>query len=197
MLRKTIAAVATAGVLTTFLMAQTATQPPSQGAQQFVTKAAQGGMFEVQSSQVAQTKAQNAEVKSFARDMIRDHSKANADLKTLTTKVGVRVPEQLDAEHAEKLRRLQAASGAEFDRTYVEQQVQAHEQSVTLFRDYSQSGDNAELRSFATRTLPVLQQHKTQIDRLERELGSAAVGGSRGESGSKKGDDKRGSDRPR
>ena len=167
--RRILAGAALGAVLTTSLMAQ-APRPQSNKAQTFVTKATNGGMYEVESSKQALEKAKDASVKQFAQRMIDDHSKANKEIESIAAKNGVNVPKNLDKAHAAKLKTLSAAKGTAFDRTYVQQQTDAHRQAVTLFRDYAAKGENAELKAFAGQTLPTLESHTKEVQELSRGL---------------------------
>lgn len=88
----------------------------------------------------------------------------------MTTAQGGTQAEGLDAEHQQLMQRLQQARGAEFDRLYMQQQVQAHQRAVDMFTAYSQQGDNAELKQWAAKTLPALQQHLQRAQQLQRSL---------------------------
>lgn len=140
----------------------------SDGDAVFVQKATIAGMFEVQSSQLALTKATNADLKAFAQTMITDHSQAGAELKTLVDGGSVpgvsRVPDALDSAHQAKLSELENAEGATFDTKYRAMQVDAHQDAVDLFQDESEHSKNAALKDWAGKTLPTLQQHKAHID---------------------------------
>src|SRR5262245_764539 len=87
-----------------------ASVPPS-----FATKVAQGGMAEVQLSQMASEHAADPDVKTFAQRMVTDHSKANDELKQLAATKGWTLPAQTDAAHQTKATQLQALNGAAFD----------------------------------------------------------------------------------
>ena len=125
----------------------------------FMTTAAESGMAEVQLGQLAQQKAQNADVKQFAQRMVTDHTKANNELKQLAQKENVTLPTDLNAKHKELMSRLQGLSGAEFDREYMKAQVDDHEKAVSLFQSQADKGDNAQAKAFASKTLPTLKQH--------------------------------------
>ena len=88
----------------------------------------------------------------------------------MTTAQGGVQSQGLDAEHRQMLQRLQNARGAEFDRLYMQMQVQAHQQAVDMFTTYSQQGDNAQLKQFAAQTLPTLQQHLQRAQQVQRSL---------------------------
>jgi putative membrane protein len=133
--------------------------------QDFVTKVAISDMFEIQSSKVAARKA-NAEIKSFAQRMIKDHTKTSRELKGMIGKKA-KLPTALDADHQQKLARLQKVAGDEFNSTYVTMQVQAHEEAVKLFEGYSSSGDDAQLKAWATKTLPALKEHLKHAKKLK------------------------------
>lgn len=131
-------------------------------AQEFVNKAAVGGMFEVESSKVALGKAHDPAIKDFAQKMIADHGAANAKLVSIAGEQNLQVPTTLDAKHKSD---LDAISGADpVDGTYVELQRDAHEEAVSLFESYANDGDNATLKEFAAQTLPTLKMHQKMVD---------------------------------
>ena len=124
-------------------------------AQDFVTKAAIGGMFEVQSSKVAQDKLQDPTLKDFAQRMISDHGTANAKLESIAGEQKLQVPADLDAAHKSDVDKLQSAA-APVDATYADMQKTAHADAVSMFESYARDGDNSALKSFASETLPTL-----------------------------------------
>ena len=135
--------------------------------QDFVKKATIGGLFEVESSELAQDKGQSAEVKEFAAQMIKDHGKANKELGSLAGDLNAQQPSQLDSKHQQALQKLESvAEGAEFDRAYIQAQRDAHREAVSLFQSYSKSGGNQQLTSWAQKTLPVLQEHQQHVQQL-------------------------------
>jgi putative membrane protein len=124
----------------------------------FVKAAAIGDMFEIQSSKLAQQKA-DAGSKTFAAKMVADHSKTSAQLKSLAANAKVQLPTELDSAHQSKLDKLKGLDGAQFDDEYDSMQVSAHKDAVSLFERYAKGGDHAGLKAFAAKTLPHLQQH--------------------------------------
>lgn len=140
----------------------------------FWANAAQGGMAEVEMSKLAQTKAQNAEVKKFAAMMVADHTKANSELKTLAAKQNVMLPTAVSSSHQSTLEDLQGLTGAEFDKAYVDAMVDAHEADVELFREQAEDDDTtmADAKTFAAKTLPTLQKHLEMIKGIQAKLGS-------------------------
>lgn len=137
------------------------------GGAQFVTKASQAGMAEVALSKLALSKATDSQVKSFANQMIQDHTKANGELKTIASKSGMSVASALDPEHAAKLRDLGQKSGKAFDQAYIQQMSADHEEAVNLFEQETHDS-HADLASFAGETLPVLQHHKQMVASLAK-----------------------------
>lgn len=135
-------------------------------AQEFVNKAASGGMFEVQSSELALERTQNADVQSFAEMMITDHSANNQELMSIAQEQGLTVPAEIAGQPAEHMQAIQAAEGEEFDPVYIEHQIAAHESDIDLFQTYAEAGDVEPLVSYAETTLPILQQHLDQAHEL-------------------------------
>jgi putative membrane protein len=135
--------------------------------QTFVKKASTANQFEIESSQAALKKSQNDSVKQFAQQMVDDHTKIGQDMKKVLQQANLQAPSPtLDQEHQQKIDKLQNASGAEFNKLYKQMQTQGHQQAVQLFTSYSQNGDNAQLREFASATLPMLKQHLQEIEGL-------------------------------
>jgi putative membrane protein len=141
----------------------------AQSAQDFVNKVAISDMFEIQSSRLALATQPDKDTKPFAEKMIRDHQKTSNELKSLVKggKVKVELPTSLDSEHQKMLDELKAKSGKEFDSTYDQIQVKAHEDAVALFDAYAQGGDNPELKRWAAKTLPHLKHHLTMAEKLK------------------------------
>jgi len=125
----------------------------------FVEKAAIGSMAEVQMGRLAQQKAGSDQVKQFGTRMVDDHSKANDDLKQVASHKGITLPSDLDAKHKNKMAKLEKLSGAQFDRAYMDDMVADHKEDVAEFQKQSSSGKDGDLKGFASKTLPTLQDH--------------------------------------
>jgi putative membrane protein len=99
-------------------------------------------------------------VQKYARQMIKDHTKANNNLMKIAAKKQMIPPTAPNAEQTQMLTQLQQASGAEFDRVYMEMAGnEAHQKMLGLFQSEANNGTDAELKSFAAKTLPTVQKH--------------------------------------
>lgn len=125
----------------------------------FVTSAGMAGLAEVQYGNLALQKSENADVRAFAQRMVTDHGKSNAELAQLVTAKGLALPAELAGTHQQGYEHLEGLGGAEFDRAYMQHMVADHQAAVTLFQNASTSATDADIRGFATRALPVLQEH--------------------------------------
>jgi len=134
----------------------------------FVKEVATSDLFEIQSSTLAQQKG-NAAEKSFAGQMITDHTKTSTELKQLVSsgKVKADVPTVLDRSHQSKLDKLKDASGKDFNSDYASDQVSAHKDAVSLFERYAKGGDNSDLKDWASKTLPTLKHHLEMAEGLK------------------------------
>jgi putative membrane protein len=123
--------------------------------------------FEIRSSEMAEEKAEAADVKTFAAAMIKDHTKAEADLKAALGQ-GDTAPAapELAPKHAAMLKQLEAAEGADFQTLYIDMQAQAHMEAVALFQTYAGSGDDKAVVTFAKETLPALEMHMAHVKEL-------------------------------
>jgi putative membrane protein len=126
---------------------------------QFMMKAAQGGLYEVEAAKLALSNASSAEVKEFAERLIADHTKANQQLMQIAADKGVSVPDTMGQKHEAKLNRLRNLQGEEFDRAYMSHMVKDHAQDVQEFRTASQRATDQDVKTFASTTLPTLEEH--------------------------------------
>lgn len=127
---------------------------------EFMVEAASGGMMEVTLGKMAASQATNAEVKAFGQMMVTDHTKANEELKTLAAAKNVTLPDIIGDEHQNHIDKLSKLRGAEFDRAYMSHMVEDHEEDIEHFKEAANDNDyDAEVKAFASKTLPVLEKH--------------------------------------
>ena len=125
----------------------------------FVEKAAMGGMVEVELGNLAQQKAASDAVKQFGKRMVDDHTKANDELKQIASSKSITLPTALDKKHQGDVDKLSKLSGAQFDKAYMSHMVDDHKHDVSDFKKQAQSGKDGELKGFAAKTLPTLEEH--------------------------------------
>ena len=138
--------------------------------EKFAMEAAAGGMEEVQLGQLAAQKGASDEVRQFGQRMVDDHTKANEDLMQVASGKGWTLPTALDAKQQAEVQKLSALTGEAFDREYVKMMVKDHKKDVSEFQKESTRGTDAEIKSFATRTLPTLQEHLRMIQRINDKM---------------------------
>ncbi|MFN7927952.1 MAG: DUF4142 domain-containing protein [Blastocatellia bacterium] len=178
---------------------KTNTMRTSSADHHFVEEAAVGGMAEVAFGQMAVERAANQDVKNFAQRMVDDHSKANQELMQLaetkgikmsdsskmgqmntqnTNQSGMKMTEQqmaLKGKEREMMNRMMKLSGAEFDREYMRSQLKDHEKDIALFEKEANSGNDADLKAFAAKTLPTLREHQQMARDIAAKVGVNAT----------------------
>jgi putative membrane protein len=135
----------------------------------FVLEASASDVFEIESSKLALQKGNDA-TKTFAQQMIADHEKTTAELKALlaTGKVKGQPVATLTDDFKGDVDDLAKLTGDDFDEQYIDDQVEAHEDAVDLFKRYAEEGENAELKAWAAKTLPALQHHYQMAQDLDK-----------------------------
>jgi len=113
----------------------------------------------VQLGQLAAQRAQSPEVKQFGQRMVTDHTAANDKLKQVASQKGVTLPADLDSSSRREYDKLEKLSGSKFDREYMSHMVSDHKKDVKEFESEAKSGKDADLKTFASTTLPTLQEH--------------------------------------
>ncbi|RBQ07619.1 DUF4142 domain-containing protein [Pedobacter miscanthi] len=132
----------------------------------FTTQAAVGGMAEVELGKMALEKSSNAQVKEFATMMVKDHGMANTELMAIAKQKNITLPSTVDDEHKKKMEDLSKKTGADFDKAYVSAMVDGHKSTLKLMEDESKDGKDADLKSFATKTAPIVQTHLVMINKI-------------------------------
>jgi len=137
----------------------------------FMNEAAPGGMAEVELGKLAAQKAQSADVKAFAQKMVTDHSMAGDELKQLAVLKKVTLPPDVLPTHKEVMTELSNLNGADFDERYVTAMIEAHEKDVAAFENVSKTAADADVKAFATKTLPTLKMHLDMIKSIADKMG--------------------------
>ena len=140
----------------------------------FVTEALKGGMAEVELGKLASERASSDAVKQFGKRMADDHGKAGDELKTLAQGKGITPPSALEAKDAQLRDRLAKLAGAEFDRAYVDAMVKDHRKDVKDFQREADKAKDPDVKSFASKTLPTLQDHLKQVEDLQTQVKGTA-----------------------
>jgi putative membrane protein len=123
-------------------------------------------MTEVELGRLAAERGSTPQVRDFGGMMVRQHTQANQELMTIARRAGLAPPMSLPPGKQAVQSRLQQAQGQDFDRQYLEQQVAAHLEQRTIFQFAANNASNAELRSFAQKTLPIIEQHIDQLRKM-------------------------------
>ena len=134
----------------------------------FLKDAAEGGNAEVEASKVAVAQSASADVKAFAQQMVDDHGKAGADLKALADQKGVKVSDTPTTVKKTEIKMLSSRKGSSFDQHYADSiGVKAHEDTVKLFQKEVDKGTDADVKAWASKTLPTLQHHLEMARQLK------------------------------
>jgi putative membrane protein len=144
---------------------------PNHADSKFVKDAAAGGMEEVELGKLAVAKASSPEVKNFGQKMVDDHSKANDQLSQLASQKGIdlKKDESMMAKHdSAKLAKLK---GAKFDKAYMDMMVKDHKKDVADFEHASKGAKDNDIKSWASTTLPTLQEHWKMAKDIDAKVG--------------------------
>lgn len=147
--------------------------------QEFVNAAGQAGLVEIRTSEMALERSSSTDVKAFAQMMIDDHKAAAESLKAAASAAALAAPaETLDDFHMRRINDLTETDGDEdFDADYMALQVDAHNDAIKLFEDYSNNTDAImQIKEFADRTLPTLRTHKAEAERVRDAVAKADDG---------------------
>ena len=146
------------------------TQPP-QDDKAFAVTVAQNGMAEIALAKMAAQKSKNADVKKFAQRVITDHTKVGQELNKIAATKNITMPADVKPDQKQTHDRFMTLSGADFDREFMSLMAENHDKSVTSFQGEANNGTDAELKAFASKTLPTLQEHQRMAHDIYNKLG--------------------------
>ena len=142
-----------------------------------LTDMALSNMAEIETAKLALSKSQNQEVKTFAQQMIDDHSKAQAEVESLAQAKGVTLPTELDAKHKAKAAMLEKLSGDAFDRAYTKQSGRAdHKATHAKLKKSMSAAKDPDVKALATKMTPVVEQHLKSAEEMISTQGRTATG---------------------
>jgi putative membrane protein len=134
----------------------------------FVIEAAIGGMMEVEAGNLAQQNANSQRLKDFGAMMVRDHGQANNELKSLVSSRGVMIPDSLPADKRKHLESMRKMTGKSFDSHYISMMKEDHNKDISKFEKEASGGQDADIKNWASKTLPTLKVHKDSIDAISK-----------------------------
>jgi putative membrane protein len=126
---------------------------------QFAIATTSGGMMEIELGKLCATQAKNAQVKSFGAMMVEDHTNADNELKAIAGNKNLILPAAMNANDQQMYNDMKKKTGSDFDRAYINMMVTGHEKVMNDFKKEATGGKDADISSFATKTLPVIQKH--------------------------------------
>jgi putative membrane protein len=136
----------------------------------FIEEAAVGSQMEIKMGQLAAERASSPEVKNYGQRMVSDHTKANRELMSLAQQKGVSVKTDLDRGKQKKIDELAKKSGAEFDREYMKEITKEHKEDIKKFDKQAKQGQDPDIKSFASKTLPTLQEHGRMAEQIQPQV---------------------------
>jgi putative membrane protein len=166
------AALAAALAVAVFATAVPATAQ-DKSTQQFLTKAIEGNLAEVQMGELAQKNGQNAEVKSFGQMLQQDHTAANQKALDAAKKLGVNAPSAPNAKQKADYDKMAKLQGAVFDKAFAQHMVMDHKKDIAEYKKASTKGDDA--GQYAKDSLPVLEKHLQTAQSLQKSASKSST----------------------
>ncbi len=134
----------------------------------FMKMAAETNMTEAHIGQMAENQAASQAVKDFGAMLVKDHTQAYSALSVLGAKTGIQIPKGINAAKITEITQLKPLKGKQFDRKFALDQVQSHSRVIAAFKQEAAHGQNADIKSYATKMLPGLQEHLRRAEQLEK-----------------------------
>lgn len=138
--------------------------------QKFLRKAIEGSLTEISAARHVVQAGSNPEVKSYANELLTDHTKAHEDLQKLAQQKGMNLPAEITGDHKDTVHDMTKLGGAQLDKKYAKEMVDDHEKDVKDFRDAAKDVKDPDLRAWAQKQIPILENHLTKAKLLEKKI---------------------------
>jgi len=138
--------------------------------QQFLKKAADDNLAEVEMARLALQKASSQQLKIFAQTMVKDNGKARDQLERIGSSKCVDLPKGLTPKNKATKDRLAKFSGEQFDNAYMAEMLKEHKEDVATFSRERNSAQDMDIKEFAEKSLPTLESHLKQAESIAPEL---------------------------
>ena len=125
----------------------------------FVIEAAERAHGAIELGRLARESTATVEVKQLGQRLIDDHTEGVRALGELAAKLGLTSPGEPDARLKGELKKLAGLAGPELEREAAGLIVREQERAAALYEKQATRGDSPELKAYAARTLPMLQEH--------------------------------------
>lgn len=140
----------------------------------FVKAADEGGKMEVTLGQVAMQNAQDPSVRDFGSRMVRDHQAADQQLEQIIAQKGASVADEPGMWDEHVIKHLQNLQGSDFDKSYIKRMVSEHKKDIKEFQKEADDGEDGDVKNFASKTLPTLQEHLRLAQEAEAKITASA-----------------------
>jgi putative membrane protein len=140
---------------------------------EFAVKAADGGMLEVKLGELAQTKGTSPAVKDLGRMLVKDHGKANEELKALAQTKNITLPATLSEKCEKEYNDLAAKNGQDFDDAFTDYMVKDHKKDVDAFKKEAEKGEDPDIKSWAAGKVSTLEHHLSMAESADKAVDDA------------------------
>lgn len=132
----------------------------------FLAAAAQADMTIVHIGKMAQERAETPKLKDFANTLVQDHTNNYQELTELAAKAGAPIPKGIDKQNDRTIDTLGHYKGKNFDHAFLENQAMEHERLVNAFKHEAEHGSNPDIKAYANKALPTIEQHLHDAENL-------------------------------
>jgi len=141
----------------------------------FAKKASCGNLTEIKMGKLAQESATSSDVKAFAAKMVKEHSKAQGELKAACKASKTECPAEQTKEGKAECEKCEKLKGEKnFDAVYMAMQVECHEKALKLYEKAAKECESAEIKAYAEKTIPAIKEHLAMAKKIKGDLGSGA-----------------------
>lgn len=143
-------------------------RPRDETVMEFLMEAAEARMMDLEEGKIAQQRSTSKNLKEYGTLMVKDQSEMLLELKKIAQQKNISLPQTLSEGKAEGLADLKEVHGKSFDKKFIKMMIIDHKRDIKKFENAAASKD-ADIQVFATKYLPVLQEHLDRIRSLKKD----------------------------
>jgi putative membrane protein len=144
-----------------------------EGDSDYLVKAAEVDLKEIELGKLAQTKSSNADVKAFGKAMVDAHTKSFEALKKASSAKNISIPLELTEKGSEAYSELNEKTGADFDKAYADKMVDGHKKMIEKMEDAAKNAKDPDIKQWAANMIPELQAHLQHAETVKAKVDAA------------------------
>ena len=125
---------------------------------------------QVSFGQLALTNGEDDSILEYARMLVDDNVTSRTELEGISESKEVEISQEISAEMQARYDELELLTGEEFDKAFINSQIEILDDSMSMFENQIDNGENFTIKGYADKTLDLIKDHKADAVLVKAEI---------------------------